>query len=319
MRIIVTVIIIVFMPVLVFADTLIMKDGNRIKGLVIEEYVDRVALNTIDGEKNIFRKDIETIEYDTPEQNFMQLGRNYDDKGWYDKAVFYYKKAMEINPDYKDARESYLAAHSKLWRRQERMTKKEMERQNIVMDWRRNKNNRDISPSRDKAMLLENVLGLSLIEENGIFIINKVRPNSSAGRTGVKNNDILVSIWGKLVKYSKMEDVIDALLGPKYSEVRIVIEKIIPVLKGDGSENLYKELGILLDMEYEGLIIKDLVPGKRAELSGLEKGDLIIAVDNNITRYISKDQVIRLINNSGDKDNVILKLTRTVNLRREGE
>ncbi len=120
-----------------YADVVIMKNKTRIKGLVVDEYVDRVTLNTIYGEKDIFRKDIERIEYDTPEQNFMQLGRAYDDKGWYDKAAFYYKKAMEIKPDYKEAREAYLASHAKMWRKEEKMAESELKRQSMVMNWRR--------------------------------------------------------------------------------------------------------------------------------------------------------------------------------------
>ena len=64
----------IFIPTVIYADTIIMKDRTRMKGLVVDEYVDRVSLSTIDGEKYVFRKDIDRIEYDTPEQNFMQMG-----------------------------------------------------------------------------------------------------------------------------------------------------------------------------------------------------------------------------------------------------
>ncbi|MEE8317873.1 MAG: tetratricopeptide repeat protein, partial [Candidatus Omnitrophota bacterium] len=100
MRYLITMIIcIISVTTLLYADTVIMKDRTKVKGLVVEEYVDRITLSTVEGEKNILRQEIERIEYDTPEQNFMQLGRAYDAKGWYDKASFYYKKAMEIKPD----------------------------------------------------------------------------------------------------------------------------------------------------------------------------------------------------------------------------
>ena len=86
MRIIIIFIIIIFLSTTLYADTVILKNRTKVKGLVVDEYVDRIALSTVEGERDVFRKDIDSVEYDTPEQNFMQLGRAYDLKGWYDKA-----------------------------------------------------------------------------------------------------------------------------------------------------------------------------------------------------------------------------------------
>lgn len=305
------------MTTILYADTLIMKDRKEVKGLVVDEYIDRITLNTVDGEKNIFRKDIERIEYDTPEQNFMQLGRAYDDKGWHDKAAFYYKKAMEINPDYKEARDAYLASHAKVWRQEEKMTRKEVERQGMVMDWWRDRNKEAFSAVTDKALLLKDALGISLIEKDEIFTIDEVRPHSSADRAGVKKGDILVSIWGRRIRYSRMEDVVNELLGPKYSEVKVLVEKEISIPVDDDDKSLYKELGILLAFEYQGLVIKDVVSGKKGEVAGFKKGDLVVAIDKNVTRYLPFDSVIALINSSKNNKDIIFTVRRTINLRRE--
>lgn len=316
------VIIIMLIPLtttILYADTVIMKDRAKIKGLVVEEYVDRITLSTVDGEKNIFRKDIERIEYDTPEQNFMQLGRAYDAKGWYDKAAFYYKKAMEMNPDYKEAREAYLASHAKMWRQEERMTRKELERQRMVIDWQEKRDKKSPSPGKDKAGLLKDILGISLVEKDGIFTIDEVRPHSSAARAGIQKGDLLMAIWGKYIRYNKVEEVTDELLGPKYSEVRVVVERKISIPTKDINENLYKSLGILLDFEYEGLIIKDAVAGKAGESAGLKKGDFVIAIDKNITRYLPLDSVIALINSAKNNKDIMFTVRRTINLRREGK
>ena len=302
-----------------FADEVIMRDRSKVKGLVIEEYVDRITLSTADGEKDIFRKDIERIEYDTPEQNFMQLGRDYDSKGQYDKAAFYYKKAIEINPDYKEARESYIASHSKIWRQEERRTKKELERQKMVMDWRKEKDKEEFAPSRNKTAALKAVLGISLEEKNGIFIITEVEPDSSASRAGIKKGDNLVGIWGTLVRYTKMEEVIDLLLGPKYSEVRVLVEKLVHIPRDADSKNLYKELGISLGFEYEGLMVNDIDTEKKGYRAGLEKEDFVIMVDNITTRYLPLDSIITLISNGKNKRDIVFTVRRTVTLRREGE
>ena len=306
----------IFIPTVIYADTIIMKDRTRMKGLVVDEYVDRVSLSTIDGEKYVFRKDIDRIEYDTPEQNFMQMGRAYDEKGWYDKAAFYYKKAMDINPEYKEARDAYLASHTKMWREEEKRTKKDVELHNMAIEWQTRKNNKLAPVAKSKESLVKEGIGIVLTENDGIFRISEVTPGSSASKEGIKKGDFLVGIWGRLIRYSRLEDVLTELTGPRYSEVKIILEKEISV-PVDTAGNLYKELGISLGFEYEGLIIKDIAPEKKGGAAGLKKGDFVIAVDKNITRYLPMDSVIALINSSKNNQ-VIFTVRRGINLTREG-
>jgi len=315
--IIILVIFIFIVTASLFADTIIMKDREKVKGLVVDEYRDRITLSTVDGEKDVLREDIERIEYDAPEQNFMQLGRQYDAKGWYDKAAFYYKKAMQINPDYKEAREAYLASHAKMWRQEEKMTRKELERQGMAMDWRRNRNIFFSSPPKDKELALRDILGISLTDKEGLFMIEEVKPYSSAAKAGIKKGDLLIGIWGKLIRYTSMEEVLDELLGPKYSEVRVLVEKEILVPADEASEDLYKELGINLSFEYKGLAIKDVTDGQKGDSAGLKEGDFVIAVDKNMTRYLPLDGIIVLINSSENNKGLVFTIRRNVNLRRE--
>jgi len=303
---------------LAYADTVIMKNKTKVKGLVVDEYVDRIALSTIDGEKYILREEIEVIEYDTPEQNFMQLGRAYEGKGWYDKAAFYYKKAMDINPDYKDAREAYLSSHAKMWREEEKRTKKEVELFNMAAEFQRARKNKKAAPVvKNKESMVREGLGITLTENNGIFTISEVAPGSSAAKAGIQKGDFLTGIWGRLIRYSKFEDVLNELSGPRYSEVKILLEKDIPVSM-EAKENFYKELSVSLGFEYEGLVIKDIVSGKKGDMAGLKKGDFVTAIDKNITRYLPMDSVIALI--SSPKNNtVVFTVRRVINLRREGE
>jgi len=318
-KIISSLIIFVFIATSLYADTVIMKDRKRIKGLVIDEYVDRIKLNTVNGERNIFREDIERIEYDTPEQNFMQLGRAYDTKGLYDKATFYYKKAMEVNPDYKEARESYLASHAKMWRQEEKRTRKELQWQSMVKDWWKNRNKKTTFLPQDKKLLLKKILGISLVETDGIFTIDEVLAHSTAAKAGIQKDDMLAGIWGKLIRYSKMEEIVNELIGPKHSEVRILVEKKIPVSIDGSEKDLYKELGILLSFEYEGLIIKDIVTGERGESTGFKKGDLVVAIDKTVTRYFPLDSVIALINSAKNNREVVFIVRRNITLRREAD
>jgi C-terminal processing protease CtpA/Prc len=317
MRTIIIFITIIFIATSLYADTIILKNKTRVKGLVVEEYADRIVLSTSEGEKDIFRNDIDNIEYDTAEQNFMRLGKYYEEKGWYDKASFYYKKAMEANPDYKEARDAYLTSHARIWRDEEKRVKKDISLHTMAMEWQRSKNKKTVLSPISKEKLLKETIGISLSEKDGIFKIDEVVPGSSAAKSGIAKGDFLVGIWGRLIRHSKPEYVMNELLGPRYSEVKVLIEKEILVPVGAG-KNLYKELGISTGFEYEGLVIKDIVSGKKAELSGLKKRDFIIAIDRNITRYLPMDKVIGLIN-SPKSNNIIFTVRRSLILRRESE
>ncbi|MDP6686076.1 MAG: PDZ domain-containing protein [Candidatus Omnitrophota bacterium] len=297
-----------------------MKDQKKIKGLVVDEYVDRVIFSTVEGEETILRENIEDIEYDTPEQNFMQLGRAYDDKGWYNKASFYYKKALELNPDYEEAREAYLASHTKMWREEDKRTRQELERKSMTMEWRENKDKDVFSPgkSNEASLLkLKENLGISLAAKDGFFTIDDVVSLSPAEKSGINKGDTLVGIWGKLIRYSSMEEVIGELLGPKYSEVRVLIEKEVSISVDTNGEDAYKQIGVILDFEYEGLKIKDITPGHRGDTAGLKKGDFVLDVDGSVTRYLPLDGIIALIDNAKNKESIVFTVRRVINLRSE--
>lgn len=317
MRKIILVVTLIFISTTLYADTVIMKNRTKVKGLVVDEYVDRIALSTTDGEKYILRKDIESIEYDTPEQNFMQLGRAYDERGWYDKAAFYYKKAMEINPDYREAREAYVASHAKMWHEEEKRTKKDIELHNMAREWQAKRSKKTEAVVKSKESLVRESIGIGLTENEGVFKISEVVPGSSASKAGIQKGDFLVGIWGRLVRYSKLEDVLAELTGPKYSEIKVLVGKDIDV-PVEAGVNMYKEMGISLSFEYEGLTIKDISSGKKGEIAGLKKGDLVIAIDKNITRYLPMDTIIALVNDPKN-DKIVFTVRRSVNLKREGE
>jgi len=98
----------------------------------------------------------------------------------------------------------------------------------------------------------------------------------------------------------------------------VLIEKdaVIPI--ETPSENLYKDLGVILGFEYEGLIVKDVIADKPGSLYGLEKGDHVLAVDNNVARYLPLDSIIAIINSARNNKDIVFSIRRNVNLRREG-
>src|SRR5204862_222230 len=144
---------------------------------------------------------------------------------------------------------------------------------NMAIEWQRaRKNKKTEAAVKSKENLVKESLGIVLIENEGVFNINEAVPGSSADKAGIRKGDFLVGIWGRLIRYSKLDDILSELIGPKYSEVKIILEKDISISLETGKET-YKELGILLSFEYEGLAIKDVIPGKKGEEAGFKKGD----------------------------------------------
>ncbi len=305
----------IYIPVL-YADTIFMKDKSEIKGLIVDEYVDRVILSTVDGEKEVFREDIERINYDTEEQNFMQLGKAYEAKRLYRKAASYYKKAMEVNPDYEEAREAYLASQAKIWRQGDALTKREIERQTLVRDWSKGRVKENLPLPKDKKDILKDTLGISLAAQDGIFIIDDVRPYSSADKAGIEAGDVLAGIWGRFTSHRTMDDIVDELLGPEHSEVKVSLEKEISIPIKAPVKNLYKELGVLLRFEYEGLTVDEVAEDRPGRLAGLKEGDLVMAIDKESTRYLPMDQVTELINKTNNRKEITFHIRRDLNLRR---
>ena len=86
-----------------YADIVVMNEGEELKGVVVEEYDDRIMLSTIDGEKQVMRKDIKKVIFDLEEQNLTSIGDFYQDNKRFEKAAYYYKRALIVNPNYKKA------------------------------------------------------------------------------------------------------------------------------------------------------------------------------------------------------------------------
>src|SRR3989338_3099525 len=64
-----------FLCPILSADTIVMKNGKELKGLVVEQHADRVIFSTENGEVPIFLKGVKDIRYDEPAQNFMKIGK----------------------------------------------------------------------------------------------------------------------------------------------------------------------------------------------------------------------------------------------------
>ena len=282
------------------ADTVLLKRGDFKKGMVIEEYADRVVFSTVDGENVIMKQDIEKIQYDDPELNLMSLGDDALNKGRYKLAHKYYTLAVQINPKLTVLREKMDHAGLLAYKEKE-LTKRELIEKMNMLTSRQELVIKKTTPEE----LLENELGIILTRStDGSFRLDAMKNDSPFRKAGFKLGDNLVSIWSKLTSYLTLKEMSDLLLGLDQHTIKTALERNITIQKEPNTS-----LAATFAMEWEGMVVKSIEPGSTVEKAGLKIGDLLIAVNKEPIRYTKMKDVINLLN---QQDSVVLSIRRTI-------
>jgi len=292
-------------------DTVIKIDGSEARGLILEDYTDRIVLSTVDGETVLMKRDIERLIYDEEAQNYLYLARSYQDKNRIKLALEYVDKALEADPGSEEAITMKNYMSSKLLISREDDLFEKVERRKKIMDLRSGRlpAAAEIDKKGAEREKLRRETGLDISSREGWIVISSVIPPSPAHDAGLEAGDRIVSISGMLIRYWPVERAVRELAGMRYTEINLVIERDIEIKPEGGNEkNASKDLGMKLSMEPDGLTVKSLSEGGLAALSGLKKGDLIISVDGNSTRYLPLPEADKLI--YGGEGKVILTARR---------
>jgi len=301
------------------ADTVCLKDGDEIKGIVVENYHQSIVLNTIDGEKRFDKADIKDILYDRKEQNLIKLGDYYQQNRNLAKAYTYYKKAYELNPDYKEAKDKFIYIRSTLLRNPEKQFKDDMARKQALFK----ESGKLYNPKVKEILISEKerfkrATGLVLTSDSGMPKVTSVTSRSAADESGIKGGDIIISIWGKLTGYIDLDVIMDMILESPSPEIIMSIErKIIIHALGKNSRSL-DEVGLSLRMQEDnGLTVESLKHGSDIARSGLVKGDIIIDIDGAPARYMPFSAAKNKISNSFLTGNLALDIVRDLVLWRK--
>lgn len=294
-----------FYPDAVFPDTIYLKDGSEVKGIIVEEYKDRVIVSTEYGETEMSKDEIKKINYDLAEQNLVSMADKYMQIGDYEKAYFYYEKAKKVNPDYKEAIEgsNYLSGY--LFRKE--LTKKTdyVNWRQTVEDFQRNKSEEGGAP----ADMLRRVVGMDIIRKDKEIIITKVYSSSPAEQAGVEEGDVISSVWGVLTKYMSEKEVTEELIKPEHLEVKILIDRDVPI-----------EPDVIhpsqLQLTFEGLSLRNISENTKAYGCGVRSDDLILTIDGESIRYTPIKDVTHQLK-SGAR-NVMLRREITIWRKKEG-
>jgi len=284
----------------VSADTVILKDGKRMKGLILDEYSDRVVFSTVEGEKTIMKSDIRSAVYDSEAKAMMQKGRNQQKKGQHIKAYYTYEKVLELDPGLEEARQRY----NYLRRFLETKLKRD-----IVDDVRargeREKGAESIDPLREAR----DELGIVLVPGEKFVRVGKVLDrNDTVTRSGIREGDRIVSVWGEMAAYLDPDEVAGMMLSSR--EIKVEIERTAVVgFSGAGGgffSRLFKRYGNIIGasvgMKKKGLMVRGVHPGGAFDKAGIREGDLLCRIGGKNTRYVSMPKIVDLIIKDRAKD-----------------
>ncbi|MDP3791789.1 MAG: PDZ domain-containing protein [Candidatus Omnitrophota bacterium] len=286
------------------ADTIYTKDNKEIKGIIIEEYKDRVLMSTVDGERTLMKPDIKELYFDTEEQNLVKLAEQARDRGDLIKAFVYYDKAFKVNPDSKAAKDGIVFLQGYLFKKDMAKKEEDVNRRNefeargtgpISIKTEEEKFNESLEKLKKTA-------GIVLKSDPSGTKISSVAIGSPSYEAGMETGDILIAIWGRLVGYLSLPEVVETLLEKTSLETKCTIERNVEVSAGD--------IGAEFKMQFDGLTISDVKNGSFAQGAGLRPNDLVTYINGQSTRYMPIKKASELIKRSKDG---IIRLT----IRRE--
>ena len=306
-----------FLCSLLWADTVTLKNGKDLKGLVVERHADRVVLSTEKGEVPIFLKGIKNIKYDDPEQSFMKIGKAYEAEGKLGEALAFYEKAAEVNPDLEEARKAAIGVRNRFWALSTEGPRNEIEKQQVIYDaWGQGKPIEEVIRNQvfEQAKALREGLGISLERKGDWVRLDYVDPKKAAALVGLKKNDRLASIDGQSLRYLTVEVVRKDLLLPRYSNFTLEFERESFLHKKLNKVKM-KDLGFKLRLEYQGLVVHSVKSATPAQEAGLRDEDLLTQVDGAPTRYMPLKKVVQLVENSTE-ERIVFTIRREALLAR---
>ncbi len=299
------------------ADTITLKNGKDLKGLVVEQHADRIILSTADGEVPLLLKGIKNIQYDSPEQNFMKIAKRYESEGKLGEALAYYEKVLEVNPDFEEAKTAAIGVRNRFWAQATEGPRNEVEKQQAIYDaWGQGKTIEGIIEQKEKEQIraIRDGIGVTLEKKGDWARIESVDSKSQAALTGLKKNDRLVSMDGQSLRYLTLDVVRKKMMLPRYSNFQLEFERDCFLHKDTGKLKL-KDLGLKFKLEYQGLKVSMVTKRSMAEQAGIRTGDFLIDVQGQATRYMPTRDVVRLIETI-EEDRIVFTVRRLALLTR---
>ncbi len=312
----------IFFALSLSADTIITNDGKEIKGIVVEDYKDRVVFSTVDGEISVMKSDIREMAFDSDEDNLIKLAEQASDKRDYSRAMSFYDMALKANPNSNAAKQGMAYLRGSIFRKEEEAKSADIMRQQDIETYGGQAPLRSKSGDVDSMMeTLYKTTGMKIAIIDNAPKVESAKMNMPAYEAGVRKDDTIVSVWSKLAGYLSLKEILDLLISKSAIEIRCVIERGIDV-NVNANKNIMSKpedlIGAGLSMELDGLVISDVKDGGSAFEAGIKKGDQVMAIDGNPTRYMPLKKAIDLIKNT-KSDTIKLTVRRKATIWRRSE
>ncbi|MFH0839922.1 MAG: PDZ domain-containing protein [Candidatus Omnitrophota bacterium] len=291
----------------IFADTIILPGNNEIKGLIVDEYVDRVVISTFEGEKTFLRENIKSMQYEDTETRLLKLGNDAVKRTNYKAAAYYYRAVLKLNPNSIQARDGEIAAIRKELTSGAEIAKEDVALMTALEEPALSAG-KDVVVSYEKNV--RDLLGLKIKKSDAVskYYVYNVSPESPAHDYGILKKDIISSVWNENVQYMTYEEMIKKLSGPEFSMVKLSIER-------EASFSNPKKIKLNTGLKEEGYFIKDVSGIRGAEKILIKPGDWLLEINSVSTRYIPKDEIDTLLSNA--KAPLILLIKRDLYITRE--
>lgn len=238
------------------ADEIYFLSGDTLKGLVVEEHVDRLIVSTIDGEQIVWRQDIDQVFFDDPERNYLYLGNDALAGGDLNAAVALYQRSLQMNPAWPDARD----ALRRLEDRQRRLSR---------------------GAAGDAEGALQEAWGVTLMATENYPVISTLASGAWAATQGFQVHDAIVAVWGESMGYRPLAQVADRLLEPGGREAKVTLARDVAVSAPSGAAAWP---GFEVALELDGLVVRNAGPWGTS--AGLRAGDLLVGLNGQPTRYL---------------------------------
>ncbi len=295
-----------FLSVELSADTVIRKDGVREKGLILDEYKDRIVFSTVEGERTILKADIRSVVYEDEKRALMQKAKNLLKRRLYVKSYYAYEKVIALDPDSTEAKErlEYLRGYL------------ETKIRNNVIDSIAQKNIR-IKNEADRSPVekVEQDMGIVLASDGRyVYITDIVNKKVKEAEQKLQPGDRVISVWGELTAFMDPEDVAMLFLSP--GEIRVGVERRVePQLLTAKRyffgilRNRYKKIiGANLSFKKDGLRVLKIDPNGPFGQVGIQNDDILWRMNGKNTRYMPMSMVADVcIENQGKQIEVIIR------------
>lgn len=286
-----------------YADTIFLKDGRRIEGLILAEQQDCYIVKIKIGTTKVEKAMIEKIDRLSSEENLVNFGNQYLESKNYDSALEQYKKALDINPEYQPAKDAMTKVEK---------IKKEMEEKRLA---ELDKKKKELEGKKDAV---ENGFGFRLEVANDQLKIISISADSGAETAGLKRNDQIIQINNQPTKGEPLEKTIDYLAKGENGSYSFLVQREVELTrkKIDYQKHAFVGVGIFLDVAGNDLIVNSVIVGEPADLSGLKPRDKVISINGKPTAGVSVNDAAELIGGT-ELSSVTLVIQRSVDIERK--